>query len=115
MSAPTALLAIFFLLMVVMLVIALEHGVVSGQPGFTLSNFTDVLTDPLYREVAVTTVIIATAAMLIQLVIAIPLAYVLAFKAGRWSRRCCCSWCSPTSSTRWCGSTRGGCCSGARG
>ena len=56
MSAPTALLAIFFLLpMVVMLVIALEHGVVSGQSGFTLSNFTDVLTDPLYREVAVTT------------------------------------------------------------
>ena len=85
MSAPTALLAIFFLLpMVVMLVIALEHGVVSGQSGFTLSNFTDVLTDPLYREVAVTTVIIATSAMLIQLVIAVPLAYVLAFKAGRW-------------------------------
>jgi ABC-type spermidine/putrescine transport system permease subunit I len=84
-SAPTALLAIFFLLpMVVMLVIALEHGVVSGQSGFTLSNFTDVLTDPLYREVAVTTVIIATSAMLIQLVIAVPLAYVLAFKAGRW-------------------------------
>ena len=51
-SAPTALLAIFFLLpmVVVMLVIALEHGVVSGQSGFTLSNFTDVLTDPLYRE-----------------------------------------------------------------
>jgi spermidine/putrescine transport system permease protein len=85
MSAPTALLLVLFLMpMVVMLVISLEHGVLSGQSGFTLTNFTDILTDPLYREVAVTTVIIATSAMLIQLVIAVPLAYVLAFKAGKW-------------------------------
>jgi ABC-type spermidine/putrescine transport system permease subunit I len=85
MSAPIALLLVLFLMpMVVMLVISLEHGVLSGQSGFTLTNFTDILTDPLYREVAVTTVIIATSAMLIQLVIAVPLAYVLAFKAGKW-------------------------------
>ena len=85
MSAPTVLLLLLFLMpMGVMLVISLEHGVITGQSGFTLTNFTDILTDPLYREVAVTTVIIATSAMLIQLVIAVPLAYVLAFKAGRW-------------------------------
>jgi spermidine/putrescine transport system permease protein len=85
MSAPTALLLLLFLVpMAVMLVISLEHGVLSGRSGFTLSNFTDILTDPLYREVAVTTLIIATSAMVIQLVIAVPLAYVLAFKAGRW-------------------------------
>jgi len=85
MSAPTFLLLILFLMpMAVMLVIALEHGVLSGQSGFTITNFTDILTDPLYREVAVTTVVIATSAMLIQLVIAVPLAYVLAFKAGKW-------------------------------
>ena len=30
------------------------------------------------------------------------------------SCRCCSSWCSPTSSTRWSGSTPGGCCSAAR-
>jgi ABC-type spermidine/putrescine transport system permease subunit I len=84
-SAPTTLLLVLFLMpMVVMLVISLEHGVLSGQSGFTLTNFTDILTDPLYREVALTTVIIATSAMLIQLVIAVPLAYVLAFKAGKW-------------------------------
>ena len=84
MSAPMALLLILFLIpMVVMLVISLEHGVLSGESGFTLTNFTDILTDPLYREVAVTTLIIASSAMLIQLVIAVPLAYVLAFKAGR--------------------------------
>jgi ABC-type spermidine/putrescine transport system permease subunit I len=84
-SAPTALLLFLFLVpMAVMLVISLEHGVLSGRSGFTLTNFTDIITDPLYREVALTTFIIATSAMLIQLVIAIPLAYVLAFKAGRW-------------------------------
>jgi ABC-type spermidine/putrescine transport system permease subunit I len=85
MSAPTALLAALFLApMVVMLAIALQYGVLSGQSGFTFTNFTDVISDPLYRDVALTTFEIATAAMLIQLAIAIPLAYVLAFKAGRW-------------------------------
>jgi spermidine/putrescine transport system permease protein len=85
MSAPTALLAAFFLApMVVMGVIALQYGILSGQSGFTLSNFTGILGDPLYRDVALTTWEIATAAMLIQLAIAIPLAYVLAFKVGRW-------------------------------
>jgi ABC-type spermidine/putrescine transport system permease subunit I len=85
MSAPTALLAALFLApMAVMLAIALQYGVLSGDSGFTFSNFTDVISDPLYRDVALTTFEIATAAMLIQLAIAIPLAYVLAFKAGRW-------------------------------
>jgi spermidine/putrescine transport system permease protein len=82
---PAAILALFFLTpMVVMLVIALQYGVLSGDSGWTLSNFTDVISDPLYRDVAFTTVQIATAAMVIQLAIAIPLAYVLAFKAGRF-------------------------------
>lgn len=85
MSAPTAVLALFFLApMAVMLVIALQYGVLSGDSGFTLTNFTDILSDPLYRDVTLTTFEIATAAMLIQLAIAVPLAYVLAFKAGRW-------------------------------
>jgi spermidine/putrescine transport system permease protein len=84
-SAPTAVLGLFFLApMVVMLVIALQYGVLSGQSGFTLSNFGDVLGDELYREVALTTFQIATAAMVIQLLLAVPLAYVLAYKAGRW-------------------------------
>jgi spermidine/putrescine transport system permease protein len=84
-TGPTAVLALFFIgPMVVMLVISLQYGVLSGQGGFTLSNFTNALTDPLYREVAWTTVQIATIAMLVQLAIAIPIAYVLAFKAGKW-------------------------------
>ncbi len=85
MSAPTVLLAVLFLTpMIVMLVIASQYGLLSGSSGFTLSNFTDVLTDPLYRHIAWTTVMIATAAMLVQLFIAVPVAYVIAFKAGRW-------------------------------
>jgi spermidine/putrescine transport system permease protein len=84
-GVPAALLAAFFLApMVVMLVIALQYGVLSETQGFTLSNFGDVLGDPLYRDVAFTTFQIATAAMLIQLATAIPLAYILAYKAGRF-------------------------------
>ena len=48
------------------------------------TNFSDVLSDPLYREIAWTTFQIATAAMVVQLLVAVPLAYVIAFKAGRW-------------------------------
>ena len=50
----------------------------------SLDAYTSLLTDPLYRKVAITTIIIATSAMLAQLVIGVPLAYVMAFKAGRF-------------------------------
>jgi len=84
-SAPTVLLGACFLLpMCVMLVIACQYGLLSGSSGFTLTNFTDVLTDPLYRDIAWTTIQIATAAMLVQLFIAVPVAYVIAFRVGRW-------------------------------
>ncbi len=85
MSGPAAVLALLFLgPMIVMLVISLQYGILSGLSGFTFSNYSDALTDPLYREVAWTTVQIATIAMVVQLAIAIPIAYVLAFKAGKW-------------------------------
>ena len=66
--------------------VAFDRGLLDGGVGFnlTLTNFTDVISDPLYREVALTTFQIATAAMIVQLLVAIPLAYVIAFKAGRW-------------------------------
>jgi ABC-type spermidine/putrescine transport system permease subunit I len=85
MSGPAAVLALLFVApMAVMLAISLEYGVLSGQSGFTVSNYTDAISDPLYREVAWTTVQIATIAMVVQLAIAVPIAYVLAFKAGKW-------------------------------
>jgi spermidine/putrescine transport system permease protein len=85
MSAPSGLLAAFFLApMIVLGVIAFEYGPLADQSGFTFSNFTGILNDPLYRDVALTTFEIATVAMVVQLLVAVPLAYVLAFKAGRW-------------------------------
>ena len=86
-GTPTALLLLLFLgPMLVMLGVALDRGLLDGGVGFnpTLTNFTDVITDPLYRDVALTTFEIATAAMIVQLLVAVPLAYVIAFKAGRW-------------------------------
>lgn len=86
-GTPTVLLLVFFLApMLVMTGVALDRGLLDGGVGFnpTLTNFTDVITDPLYRKVALTTFEIATAAMLVQLLVAVPLAYVIAFKAGRW-------------------------------
>ena len=84
-SPPTALLIVFFLVpMVILAVIAFEWGPLTGSSGFTLNNFTSILEDPLYRRVALTTFEIATIAMLVQLVVAVPVAYVLAYKAGRF-------------------------------
>jgi spermidine/putrescine transport system permease protein len=84
-AGPAGVLALLFLgPMAVMLVISLQYGILSGQSGFTLSNYSGVFDDPLYREVAWTTIQIATLAMVIQLAIAVPIAYVLAFKAGKW-------------------------------
>ena len=87
MGSPTALLLLFFLVpMAVMAGTAFDRGILEGDPGFTLTfdNFADVLSDPLYRDVAFTTFQIATVAMLVQLLVAIPVAYVIAFKLGRW-------------------------------
>ena len=113
---PTALLAAFFLApMLVMLVIALQFGVLSGATGWTLTNFGDVLGDPLYRDVALTTFEIATVAMLIQLASRSRSPTCSPTRRAGSSSGCCSSSCSPTSSTRWSASTRGGCCSGARG
>ena len=86
-GTPTALLLLLFLgPMLVMLGVAFDRGLLDGGVGFnpTLTNFTDVIIDPLYREVALTTFEIATAAMIVQLLVAVPLVYVIAFKAGRW-------------------------------
>ncbi|MFN8149829.1 MAG: ABC transporter permease [Solirubrobacterales bacterium] len=86
-SWPTALLLLLFVTpMCVMAAVAFDKSLADGDPGFsfTLQNFVDIIKDPLYREVAVTTFVIATTAMLVQLVVAVPLAYVIAFKAGKW-------------------------------
>lgn len=85
MTLPTAVLVLLFLIpMGILVYFSFQHGDLTGQSGFTFSNFTDILTESLYREIALTTLEIATIAMVAQLIVGIPLAYVLAYKAGRF-------------------------------
>ena len=85
MSLPTAVLILLFLIpMGILVYFSFQYGDLTGSTGFTFSNFSDILSDSLYREIAFTTFQIATIAMIAQLIVGIPLAYVLAFKAGRF-------------------------------
>ncbi len=83
---PTGLLILFFLVpMVIMLKISFHHeSLYDFRTGWTLDNYREIITDPIYRRVALDTFWIASAAMIIQLAIGLPLAYVMAFKAGRF-------------------------------
>jgi ABC-type spermidine/putrescine transport system permease subunit I len=83
--APVTLLVVLF---VAPLLIMVQMSVVRFPPktdgGYTLSHYTEVLTNDLNRTIAVNTAFVATTAMVVMLLIAIPLAYYMAFKAGRW-------------------------------
>jgi len=84
-AIPTALLIVFFLApMVLMVRMSLLRYPPNTHSGYTFVHYVNVLTDPVYRKVALTTFIIATSAQLLMLAIGIPLAYIMAFKAGRW-------------------------------
>jgi putative spermidine/putrescine transport system permease protein len=50
---------------------------------FSTGNFHDVLTDPLYRRVALRTIVIALAVTVIDAVVAFPLAFYMSVVAGR--------------------------------
>jgi spermidine/putrescine transport system permease protein len=79
------LLALFVAPLLILLVISFQHNsLYSTQTGFTLDNFRGIFTDPAYRTIARDTLMIATTAMVLQLVIAFPLSYFIAFKARRW-------------------------------
>ena len=77
------LLVLFVVPMVILYLISIGLGVANQDNAWTFDHYTALFTDPLYRDVAVTTIYIATAAMVAQLVVGVPLAYVMAFKAGR--------------------------------
>ena len=83
---PTGLLILFFLVpMVIMLKISFHHeSLYDFRTGWTFDNYREIITDPIYRQVALDTFWIASAAMIIQLGIGLPLAYVMAFRAGRF-------------------------------
>lgn len=84
-SAPmTVLTLLVFVPTIILFLISLGMKVGRGQSVWSLDAYTSILTDPLYHKVALTTVLIATCAMIVQLVIGVPLAYVMAFKSGRF-------------------------------
>ncbi len=55
----------------------------TGDGSWTISNYVNALR-PQYVETALNTLVIAVLSMVLLLVIAYPLAYLLAFKVGRW-------------------------------
>jgi spermidine/putrescine transport system permease protein len=83
--APTTLLVVFFLApMVIMASMSVLRFPPNTVGGYTLEHYGDVLANPLNWRIALTTVYIGTTAMAIMLGIAMPLAYFMVFKAGRW-------------------------------
>jgi len=82
---PMLILVVLFLVpMVILFLISVGLGIGYTDTVWSFDTYTALFRDPLYREVALTTIYIATAAMIAQLVVGVPLAYVMAFKAGRF-------------------------------
>ena len=83
--APVTLLIVLFL---VPFLIMVQMSVVRFPPsvdsGYTLDHYVEVLTNPLNPHIAWTTFTIATTAMAVMLLVALPLAYFMVFKARRW-------------------------------
>jgi spermidine/putrescine transport system permease protein len=79
------LLLLFVAPLIILVIMSFRYESLYGfQTGWTLDNFRLLFTDPIYRGVAKDTIIIASTAMICQLLIAFPLSYFIAFKAGRW-------------------------------
>ena len=115
--SPIGMLTVFFVApLAILIVMSFRHQTLYGSAtGFTLDNFRALISSPLYRRVAFDTIIIATVAMVVQLILAVPTAYVMAFRAGKFSCPYCSPSSSPTNSTPSSGFTPGGCSSAAKG
>lgn len=85
-TGPVGVILLLFVAPLIILVVMSFRweSLYSFNTGWTLNNFKLIFTDPIYRNVARDTIIIATTAMIIQLLVAFPLAYFIAFKAKRW-------------------------------
>jgi ABC-type spermidine/putrescine transport system permease subunit I len=84
-SAPLILLGLLFVApLLTLFLIGFQHNSLFNVGGWTFDNFSTIFHTGSYRRIAVTTAEIATVTMLVQLAVGLPLAYVLAFRAGRW-------------------------------
>jgi len=85
MAVPLALLLIFFLAPLITLVDrSFRWELISEKTGFTFQNYSHIFSDHTYVHIFLQTVEIAAIAMGVELLIALPLAYVLAYRARRW-------------------------------
>jgi spermidine/putrescine transport system permease protein len=83
--APVTLLIVFFLApMAIMLAMSIVKFPPNLSSGYTTSHYASVLSDPFNLKIAWTTLFIGTTAMAIMLAIALPLAYFMVFRAGKW-------------------------------
>lgn len=82
-AAPVAVLLVLFVIPFTVLV---QMSVLKFPPrttgGYSLEHYREVLTDHLNLKIVLTTVVIVTIAMAVMLLIALPLAYFMVFKAG---------------------------------
>jgi spermidine/putrescine transport system permease protein len=84
MSSPVAVLLLLFAgPMAILVVYSFQDRGRTGTGAWTLFNY-ETVAQPFYWKVALDTLIIALWAMLVLLLIAYPLAYVIAFKSGKW-------------------------------
>lgn len=83
-AAPTTALVVLF---VVPFAVLVHMSVLKFPPnaasGLTLDHYLEVVTDRLNLKIALTTFVIVTIAMAVMLLIALPLAYYMVFKAGK--------------------------------
>lgn len=83
-AAPVGVLvALFVGPLAILLVMSFVRVTIAGVGGYTLDNYGVVLEDPLYLRILGRTAAVATGSMLAMLVLSVPLAYLLAFRAGR--------------------------------
>jgi spermidine/putrescine transport system permease protein len=77
------LIALFLMPMLIMIAMSFVRYPPNTSSGFTWSHYQQVLQDPINLHIAYTTLFIGTTSMAIMLLISLPLAYYMAFKAGR--------------------------------
>lgn len=82
--APVTLLVVLFLApMLIMVLMSFVKYPPNTSSGYTLEHYGTVVTDHINYKIAWTTLFIGTTAMVMMLLIAIPLAYNMVFKAGK--------------------------------
>lgn len=80
-AAPTTVLLLLFVgPMLILLYFSFQHSSLGATGGWTLDNYTSILSDPTYGKVMLTTIVICTVSMIVMLMIGLPLAYLLAMR-----------------------------------